>query len=224
MVDRYDQESRLVFVDMITTGSTTAKYAFRSSIENTTGTELGHQVATEGENTLKAGMIIGANSPKPFRASKELGGNKRSESSFIANNKIGTAKAAGWTISAPKYRSAPISARSKLVYVETKVNGVAINYGWAMPDYQHTRISTELETLGIELIDPTQDIPETKAFFGIGVPKPGRASKKVPGTTEGNPGGLITTFVSDTKADDAIAAGWRVRVKASVQKGYLVPS
>lgn len=223
MTDRYDQESRLVFVDMVTTGSTVAKYAFRTSIEGTTGTDLGHQVAIEGENTLKAGMIVGANSPKPFRAAKEFGGTKRSESSFIANNKIGTAKAAGWTISAPKYRSAPISARSKLVYVETKVNGTAINYGWAMPDYQHTRISAELATLGINLIDPTQDIPETKAFFGIAVPKPGRASKKIPGTTAGNSGGLITTFVSDVKANDAIAAGWRVRAKPSVQKGYLVP-
>lgn len=224
MAGRYDLESNLVFVAMITEGKTTAKYAFRTTIESTTGTVLGHTAATGKNNDLVAGVILGANSPKPFRASSEQGGTRRSESSFIANNKIGTAKAAGWTITAPKYRSAPISGRSKLVFVGTKVGATVINYGWAMPNYQYEKISAELATLGITEIDTKSDIAETKAFFGVNVPRPGRASKEIAGGTAGSGGGLLTTFVSDTKADDAIAAGWRVRAKQTVQKGYLVPN
>lgn len=230
MADRYSLTSKLVYVKMYTKGKTVANYAFRTNLEDTSGSVLGHVSALK-DGVLLAGIVIGANSPKPFRATKEAGGTKGSESSYISNDKISTARGSGWTISAPRYKSAPISTRSKLVYVETKVGAKIINYGWPMPDYQYAKIGTAgLTALGITLINTTTDIPEQEAFFGVNVPRPGRASKRTQVTTgQGeaavtSSGGLITTFVSDNKADDAIAAGWRVRSKTTVQRGYLIPS
>ncbi|NET40573.1 hypothetical protein [Okeania sp. SIO2B3] len=223
----YAAENRLLYCNM-KLGSTASvvKYGFPTNIDGTTLGALGLAVATEGtSNVLLPGVVIGCNAPKPFRATKDLAGTQGSESSFISDAQIATAKAAGWTIQAPKYKNPPRSARSKLVYIETKVGATNIPYGWAMPLYQYTAMTPAgLAELGITEIADTE-VPIEKALFGLNAPKPGRARKayqELAGASGGGTG-VLSTFYSDASATTAANAGWTTKSKPQIIKGYVIP-
>ena len=101
------------------------KYAFRTTVKETTSTALGH-VAVD-TSTAVAGLVFEANHPKPKRASRTTA--TGIESSFIAESSISAAIAAGWNITKAKSNGRKAVSRFQVpVYVT--ING--IKYAWAM--------------------------------------------------------------------------------------------
>ncbi len=154
--------SRLVYVGLEAPYAD-HKYGFRTTIEASKGTTLGHQVLDA--TTPVTGLIFGANSPKPKRASKTFA--TGTNSSFIAPSAIVAAVAAGWDISKAKSNGRKNPSRFQVpVYVT--VNGV--KYAWAMRKTQLTKLGANLQALGIKKVVGT----ETDLVFGASFPKPPR--------------------------------------------------
>ena len=222
----YNAANRLLFCTIKLSPTLSVRYAFLTNISGTSATVLGLESATteEGGRVLKAGMTIGVNAPKPHRASKETSG-QGSETSYISDSKIPGAIADGWTIKSPKFRSPPRSNSQVLVYVETRVGGTTVPFGWPMPKYQLDAITEAgLAKLGITIIGNTE-VPVEKALFGVNAPRPGRAKKKyqeLPGSN-GEGSGVVSTFYSDNASETALADKWILSQKAQLIDGYIIP-
>lgn len=192
-------------------------YAFRTDVDNTTSTALGHVAAAQGSG-YKPGVVFGINSPKPPRASKLFAtGTKRNEESFIASDKIATARTAGWKIKPGKISKLRNTPFSKIVSVDYKlIDAIAasegveaspvrtMKYAWRMPQYQYAKLLTADKTaLGIEDFDP-----DDRGKYIMGASKnsarPFRASKTI--TVDGRPL-TMTTFVAHNKVD-SLTQGW----------------
>ena len=141
-----------------------------------------------------AGVVFGANSPKPNRASKlfEAG----TISSFCSSDKEKTLRAANWVIDSHKSgrRGLKTSGLSRTVFVPMPGG---YNYAWNITAAE----LAEVGVLGIE---------EATADSGILVwgssPKPPRASKM-----EG--GSRVSTFIKPQQSviNAAVEAGWSVK-------------
>lgn len=192
-------------------------YAFYTDVADTTSTALGHINVLNADGSYKPGVVFGINSPKPPKASKNFGtGTKRSETSFISPDKIGTARTDGWKITPGKTARAKSTTFSKLVYVEYKILDevkdeggnvtspiAAIKYCWRMPGYQYAKLlATDKEALGIKDADPSEI---HTLVMGANNPKPNRANKTTT-STDGKTQS-ITTFVSSAKQDN-LSANW----------------
>ncbi|MEB3341425.1 hypothetical protein [Okeania sp.] len=189
-------------------------------------TELGLEIATTTATSkiLKAGAVIGANAPKPHRATKYLSSGE-TESSYISDEKI-TEASATWSIQSPKFKSPPLSDRSTLVYVLTKVGTSDVPYGWAMPNYQMDAISAEgLTNLGIVTI-PSDAIPESLALFGLNAPKLGKVKQdysKLPGKeADETTSSVCSTFYADSLKATALTDGWIPITKPTIYGGYSI--
>lgn len=205
-------QSRLVAVNVL--GLPGMRYGFRTSIESTSSTKLGHVDAAPGGVPIR-GLVLGVNSPKPPRAKKRFASaTKNFESSFVDQGAIAAAKADGWVVTPGKVQRGKVSSKfSKLVYVAHKISdaimdgenesepGVIIEYGWRMPIAQYNLIGAERAALGIE--DVTLD-DLGSVIFGANSSKPARASKEV--VVNGSPA-RITTFVAHNKVD-SLPVGW----------------
>jgi hypothetical protein len=186
----------LVYVNPFT--GSTIKYGFMTNADVGTRTALGH---TAVPATYPTGLVIGANAPKPPRGKRMTAAGI--ESSFCDPGSIGTARAAGWKISAGKLRNGASSSKSKTVYVTHEGNKLA----WRMPNFLHTNISGDLAGLGILAAAST----DLDLVFGVRYPKLPRVAKiNIP--TSGS-ASRYTTYCDPSKLDN-LPAGWTT-VRAS---------
>lgn len=189
MGDRYGARSLVWVVPF--TGST-IKYGFQTNADSTTQTALGHTAITGAYPTA---LVIGANAPKPPRASRTR--TTGTDTSYCSAGAVTTARAAGWRVSAGKVRNGTSSARSRTVYVTVEGNKIA----WKMPLVTYTNIGADKTALGI--LDATAS--DLDLVFGVAYPKLPRVGIfKASGTDGGN---KISTFC-DPDALDSLPAGW----------------
>ncbi|MEC4804429.1 MAG: hypothetical protein SAJ12_10515 [Jaaginema sp. PMC 1079.18] len=198
------EERRLVSVAL--KGFTGVRYGFRTSVKGTTSTALGHVAGLTAAGTLAAGVVLGANSPKPPRATK-IDSSEGYESSFFSYDKLADLRGdPSWTLTAGRLRKPRISKRSNMVGVSARgVTSGTYTYAWVMPKAQYVLLgNTGRTNLGIFDID---DSNYTKALFGINRPKPPR----VRGTAGPDPATAktITTFIGSGKVDNP-PAGWNL--------------
>lgn len=110
-----------VEVYVVTTNN--LKYGFRTNkeIHNSYKSELG-QTTYAGA----AGVVFGANAPKPARASKEFAAGL--VSSYCSNDKISALRKADWNISTKAtIRGIRLSGKTRTVYIEMPDGW---NYAW----------------------------------------------------------------------------------------------
>lgn len=208
----WGRESRLVSVVL---GS--VNYGFRTTCRQATSTTLGH-IAGMTNGVLNNGTVLGANSPKPGRASKP-GTTTNGENSYYRFNLRATLLGDNWTLTMPNYSAQRISSpRARLVKVNMAAGSVVVPYGWRMDNEQYTAIgATARGELGIEDVE-ADDLPTT--FFGINKPKPKRVRKYVTvGTGESAQGGTTTTFV-DRAREDTLPEGWILVGQTGGRVGY----
>lgn len=158
--------------------------------------------------SLPADAFFGANSPKPPRATQKtpLGSN----STFCDAAKIAALKADGYTVKPGKVNSLNLAASaSGVVTLYVLVDGV--KYAWNMNQARYTRLTAELEALGVEAATAAD---RNTLVWGATCPKPGVASKFFEAGEGG--GDTVSCFVSSAKEVD-LPAGWRL-VKASITK------
>jgi hypothetical protein len=174
------------------------KYGFFTNADSTARTALGHTAITGAYPT---GLVLGANAPKPGRATRIRATGV--ESSFVSAGARTTAVAAGWKVSPGRVRNGASSTKSKTVYVTAEGNKIA----WKMPTFLYTKISADIAGLGIlEAASSDLDL-----VFGARYPRLPRVGKiEVP--QSGAPSRL-TTFC-DPEALDNLPEGW-VTVRAS---------
>lgn len=185
---RLDRE--LVYVTPYT--GATIKYGFKTNVRGAERVALGHTVAVGNE----AQLVIGANSPKPGRASK---GGTNSYYDVAQRNAL---KAAKWVLTPGKRRRALTTARTKPVYVT--IDGV--KYAWNQPTQTHTAIAGEAAALGV--VDATRAMDDL--VFGASFPKPPRARKLITvGEGANQREESYSTFI-DPDAADSVPAGWAV--------------
>lgn len=172
-----------------------------SGIAQSDLTALGHFTATALLSTSGAIAILGANRPKPPRATKLLNANPDAStqgkcSTFYSVGSEGTALAAGWKLGKSlEVVNIKNGARSKTVAVKLTGGG---HYAWSMNAADVATYGTELG-----LILPTSITSNERAslFSGVSRPKPPRVQKEV-GTSK------FSSFCDPTKLDNLLAAGW----------------
>lgn len=185
---RYD-DRRLVAVNPF--AASTIFYGFLTNVDPSVSAALGHLDIT---GTYPLGLVIGANAPKPPRASRERPTGV--ESSFVDSTVISAARAAGWKIRSGKIRLGSSSIKSKTVYVSDGT----VKYAWNMPLTTYNRVGAVRADLGIIDATPADD----DLVFGASYPKMPRVATKEFGT-----GGvdIISTFCDPQKLN-ALPAGW----------------
>lgn len=177
----------------VTIGS--VKYGFRASARSSPyRTVLGHVVVTDAN---RGGVIFGANSPKPNRASKEISGSvvssfcDPSQESTLA----GSSQNGGWAISrTSRRRGITNTPKARTVFVNMPGGW---RYAWNI-----TRAELDLaDDLGFTVAVGT----ESGLVFGAQSPKPPRATRKANGQ-------ITSTFIEpdQTIMDAAIADGWSI--------------
>ena len=181
------------------TGST-IKYGFMTNVDAGTRTALGHTAVT---GAYPAGLVIGANAPKPARASKQSA--TGTESSFISATSITTARAAGWRVRPGKLRIGSSGLKSKTVYVTVDGNKIA----WKMPTRLYTRLGADDRT-ALGILDASSN--DLDLVFGVSYPTIPRVGKTEFGTDGTD---TLTTFC-DPDSLDNLPAGW-ASVRASRQ-------
>lgn len=138
------------------------KYGFQSGLKDTLRDNFGQTDITAA--TLVAGLVIGANSPKPARASKKLDATQGYESSFCSSDKIATLKADGYRISRPRpARQGGSRSLGKIVYVNVN----SIKYGWFLP-------AVPAGFQNLSLFGHKDADANDKVVFGATFPKPAR--------------------------------------------------
>lgn len=189
MGDRYGARTLVWVVPY--TGST-VKYGFQTNADAATQTALGH---TAVPADYPAGLVIGANAPKPPRATRKR--TTGTDSSYCSAGAVTTARAAGWRVSPGKVRNGSSSARSKAVYVTVDGNKIA----WKMPLTTYNAIGADRTALGI--LDATATMLDL--VFGVRYPKLPRVGIFQAGGSDG--GNQISTFCDPQSLDD-LPAGW----------------
>lgn len=189
-------------------GTATFKYGFRTNTLAADRTTLG-QVAAVVNGDYIAGLVLGANSPKPATATKFKAASG-SESSFCSAEAIDDARAAGWQVRIPPRKVAkPGTKYTKTVYVtvgaldgDGNPTGPQFKYGWRMPLFLFSSITpSDLTALGIKQATSG----DTDIVFGANYPKPPRASLIT--TPASGAQSRKTTFVDPNKLD-SLPAGW----------------
>jgi len=136
--------------------------------------------------------VIGANAPKPPRASKRTASGY--EGSFCDKDKVTQLRADGYRITRGKSRTPRSTNLSTAYYI--LING--IKYAWNSPNAASTPSS--LSTANVKPATASD-----KCVFGASFPKPPRMAIE---TGEGDAGGKYSTFVDPDKVDDLAQAGW----------------
>jgi hypothetical protein len=188
-MSKYDN-TRLAWV-VPSTGSE-IKYGFRSNIDEATATILGHTIIA-GEYPV--GLVIGANSPKPPRASRRQASGY--QSSWCSSTAVVAARAAGFTVRAGKRRRARSSSRSATVYVSDG----GLKLAWNIPRTTYQRIiQNDLTALGIK----TAGAGDEDLVFGQSYPKKPRVSFFASGADGVD---IISTYADPSKLN-SLPNGW----------------
>jgi len=150
-------------VSVVPFNGSTIRYGFKTNIDTGDGQVLGHVAATD---TNQQGLVFGANSPKPARASRKRA--TGTTSSFIDWNAIAAARTQGWSIGKASIRRGGTTAKSRVVAVTFQ----GITYAWNMPNDTYANIGAgDLQTLGVR----DTDTNDTDLVFGADSPKPPKA-------------------------------------------------
>lgn len=169
----------------------TIQYGFATNVSAATSTACGHQPVGAG---TPAGLVFGANAPKPGRASRKRADG--TDSSFFDYAVYLQLLEDGWSIKLPRRRRGGIGRSSRAVYVT--VNG--IKYAWNMPQTTRDKIGADFAGLGIN--EATAN--DADLVWGASSPKPPVAKKVQVG--EGGTD-VISTFVDPARADN-MPEGW----------------
>ncbi|MBD2090978.1 hypothetical protein H6F67_14070 [Microcoleus sp. FACHB-1515] len=140
----------------------------------------------------QTGVVFGANSPKPNRATKEVTANDV-VSSFCDPGQEATLKADGWIINGGgRRRGLARTPRSRTVFVDMGT----YNYGWNLTTGEHQYMAE----LGIEFASGS-----TPTLVFGSTPKPPRATRKINGR-------VVSTFIAPIPAvlTAAETAGWSI--------------
>ena len=157
---KYDDKRPVTVVPF---NGSSIRYGFLTNIDSGDSQILGHQDAAAAG---QGGIVYGANSPKPARASRKRA--TGTTSSFIDWNSIAAARTQGWSIGKASIRRGGTTAKSRVVYVTFQ----GISYAWSMPNDTYANIgSGDLQTLGVR----DSDTNDTDLVFGADSPKPPRA-------------------------------------------------
>ena len=138
------------------------------------------------------GVFFGANSPKPFKASKEIG--LDTVSSFCSSNKVSSLKGSGWTVTRKgSIRSIKTTGKTRTVYVEMPGGW---NYAWNI---------TAAEVGLANVLGFQQATSSDNLIWGVNNPKPPRAYKK-------EADGRVSTFIAPKQSvfDNASSQGWTI--------------
>lgn len=164
------------------------KYGFGASANtNTHRVALGHTVYSGQE-----GVVFGANSPKPNRASKEISG--FTVSSFCDPSMEDDLKTAEWSIIRySRRRGIRTAGRTRTVYVPMPGG---YNYSWNI---------TSAETTHSTILGFSQATATTGNLVWGSSPKPPRATLRTAA-------GTVSTFIRplQSRMDAAVAAGWTI--------------
>jgi hypothetical protein len=163
----------------------TLRYGFMTNIDAAQSTQLGHQAVT---GTVQ-GIVFGANSPKPARASRRFATGV--VSSFINAGTIATARGQGWRVGKGRLRRGGSTLKASRVYVTFQT----IRYAWELPNDVAAKIGN-LGQLGIQ----SSTAADTNLVFGAQRPKPPRATRVV-GEDR------VSTFFDPSRT---LPAGWSV--------------
>lgn len=162
-------------------------------------TALGHKTAIAVEGIAGAIGILGANRPKPARATKKAENyswnEQGSASSFVDADSYAAALSAGWNIG--KAKGVSITSNSRTVTMGAQVEGngfylFPVNAGDA-PAYA--------AELGLFLPAQLTESDRAVAFTGTSKPRPPRVKKGSTGAS---------TFCSYDAIDSATSNGWTV--------------
>lgn len=168
-------------------------YGFNSASTDTQKADLGQTIvdlAAPG-----ATLVIGANAPKPGRATKQVA--VGSVTSFYDIDKAGTLKAADWKItSRPTIRRGKTQKLAKAVVITIGT----IKYAWNMPNDTYNAVGADLAALGIALADAN----DKNLVWGASYPVLPRASQVV---VANNGTAVISTFVDPAKLN-SLPPGW----------------
>lgn len=185
------------------------RYGFYTNTTEATRTVLGQTPAIVNGEYI-AGLVIGANAPKPGRVRKYRTGGGF-DTSFVDVNQIANARNEGWKlVSRPKLRRGANTRRSHCVYIRFgatdegtgEPTGPQIKYAWQMPKYLYDiLIAGDRAALGIK--DATAG--DEDLVFGARYPEPPRATYSAI-SAEGSISSR-TTFV-DPAALNSLPTGW----------------
>lgn len=192
------------YVD-VTVGSVTFSYAFKTNMDTNFAALFGHKPVTTGS----ANLIVGANYPKPARASGKKA--KKYGSSFIDPSQYTAAKADGFNITASK-RGAIATGKAGEDSHAVKITVAGIDYAWNMPDDTYALIGDVKATLKIE--DITTSTDAIKSVVGASFPKPARWKLKMEDKT-------VSTFGDD---DAAITPGGAILGARKFQRALNDPA
>jgi hypothetical protein len=142
-------------------------YGFKTNMDDGVRAVLGH--ITLDRNAPPNNLILGANKPKPGRATKTT--LTEANSSFYNSANRAALIAAGWRLSNPKFRAGKGDRLARATEVYVTLSGV--KYAWAMSDEVIEQMGGALASLGI---NPTSG-SERDYVFGASFPKPPIASK-----------------------------------------------
>jgi hypothetical protein len=168
------------------------EYGFKTNVNQAVRNELGHVVVDLAN--APAGLIIGANSPKPGRASQRTA--DQYNSSFYDYRNYGALRAAGWSTTLPSRKRGRTGVNTRSVFVIIQ----GIKYAWNMPVSLYNNIGAERAQLGIS--DATQN--DTDLVWGASFPQPPRVSATVVGAGGTN---VLSTFCDPTRLDN-LPDGW----------------
>ncbi len=159
-------------------------------------------------------LIVRANAPKPPRFTKKTtasgettGTIPQSLTLFCSPEKTATARASGWTLAkngiGVKFVGESSSTRQMTCFVKVlATTGTAdFYYGFSCDKGTFTNYGTILGLKSPQQL--TADEREKRCFTGASSPKPKRATLKLAS-------GDISTFCSEEKIYDLIAAGWSI--------------
>jgi len=157
---KYDDKRPVTVVPF---NGSSIRYGFLTNIDSGDSQILGHQDAAAAG---QGGIVYGANSPKPARASRRRA--TGTTSSFIDWNSITSARQQGWTTGKANIRRGGSTARGRVVAVTFQ----NLTYAWNMPLDTYNNIGAgDRQTLGIRDTDEN----DTNLVFGAQYPKPPKA-------------------------------------------------
>jgi len=182
---------------------TTLKYCFKSRLDSSKRPDFGQEVILPTITSV-AGFILGANRPKPARASKKIASGY--EGSYCSHSKIKELLAAGYSVTpAVASRKGRSTLLTKSSYIT--INGV--KYAWN----RSTTVEKEPQEYpaNCDIKAPTKD--DGDLVWGATFPKPAKVKYIDPGT-----GNSFGSFCDPLKVDSLDANNW-VTVKDA---NYLV--
>lgn len=155
---------RMVYVTPIV--GSPYRYGFPTNIDESRGEQLGHTLVA---GALPEGYIVGANLPKPARATRRFVDG--TTSSFIDAGSVISARNLGWSVGQAKIGTGGTTARATIVYIRMGL----VKYAWPMRNTTRARIQPDFAGLGIVESTPA----DKDLVFGSRIPKPPKATKTV---------------------------------------------